>query len=64
MKMSLIRVVVESVASLNLEIEQFDVKIAFVHCDLEQEVYMEQPERFGVNGKENLLCRLKKSLYV
>ena len=62
--MSLIRVVVESVASLNLEIEQFDVKIAFVHCDLEQEVYMEQPERFGVNGKENLLCRLKKSLYV
>jgi len=46
-----------------LEIEQLDVKTAFLHGDLEEEIYMEQPEGFEVVGKENLVCRLQKSLY-
>ncbi|CAL9016331.1 unnamed protein product [Prunus brigantina] len=40
-----------------------DVKTAFLHGDLEEEIYMEQPEGFKVKGKEDLVCRLKKSLY-
>ncbi|CAL5435892.1 unnamed protein product [Camellia sinensis] len=40
-----------------------DVKTAFLHGDLKEEIYMEQPEGFEVKGKENLVCRLKKSLY-
>jgi hypothetical protein len=40
-----------------------DVKAAFLHGDLEEEIYMEQPEVFQVKGKENFVCRLKKSLY-
>ena len=51
------------VASLNLELEQMDVKTAFLHGDLHEEIYMEQPEGFKVSGKENLVCKLKKSLY-
>jgi hypothetical protein len=42
--MSSIRVVLVLVAKMNLEIEQLDVKIAFLHGDLEEEIYMEQSE--------------------
>jgi len=30
---------------------------------LEEEIYMEQPERFTTKGNEHLVCQLKKSLY-
>jgi transposase InsO family protein len=62
-KMSSIRVVLSLAAKMNLEIEQLDVKTAFLHGDLEEEIYMEQPEGFSAKGKEHLVCRLKKSLY-
>ena len=62
-KMSSIHVALGLVARLNLEVEQLDVKIAFLHGDLEEEIYMQQLEGFEVKGKENLVCKLKKSLY-
>ncbi|CAN0846213.1 Retrovirus-related Pol polyprotein from transposon TNT 1-94 [Linum grandiflorum] len=62
-KMSSIRVVLGLAANLDLEVEQLDVKTAFLHGDLEEEIYMDQPEGFEVKGKENLVCRLRKSLY-
>ena len=62
-KMSSIRVVLGLAASLDLEVEQMDVKTAFLHGDLDEEIYMEQPEGFEVKGKENYVCKLKKSLY-
>ena len=62
-KMSSIRVVLGMAASMDLEVEQLDVKAAFLHGDLEEEIYMEQPEGFMVAGKEHQVCRLKKSLY-
>nr|GEU91101.1 retrovirus-related Pol polyprotein from transposon TNT 1-94 [Tanacetum cinerariifolium] len=40
-----------------------DVKTAFLHGNLEEEIYMLQPEGFKQKGKENLVCRLNKSLY-
>lgn len=42
--MSSIRVVLGMATILKLEIEQLDLKIAFLHDDLEKEVYMEQLE--------------------
>jgi hypothetical protein len=62
--MSSIRVVLGLAANMNLEIEQLDMKIAFLHGDLEEEIYMEQPEGFTTRGKEHLECQLKKSLYI
>jgi ATP-binding cassette subfamily B (MDR/TAP) protein 1 len=50
-------------ATLNLEVEQMDAKTAFRHGELEEEIYMEQPEGFLVKGKEDHVCKLKKSLY-
>ena len=39
------------------------MKTAFLHGELEEEIYMLQPEGFAETGKENLVCRLNKSLY-
>ena len=46
-----------------LEIHQMDVKTAFLNGDLEEEIYLEQPEGFIVPGQEQKVCRLIKSLY-
>ena len=43
-KMSSIQVVLGLVASLDLELEQLDVKFAFLIDDLKEEIYMDQPE--------------------
>ena len=50
-------------ASHDLELEQLDVKTAFLHGEFEEEIYMDQPELFVVPGKENYVCKLKTSLY-
>ena len=47
----------------DLELDSMDVSSAFLNGDLEEEIYMSQPEGFVVPGKEHLVCRLKKSLY-
>ena len=39
------------------------MKTSFLHGDLEEEIYMQQPEGFEFKGKENLVCKLKKRLY-
>ena len=62
-KMSSIRTVLGLDASLNLEIEQMDVKTGFLHSDLEEETYIKQSEGFKVDGIENFVCKLRKSLY-
>ncbi|PIL22311.1 hypothetical protein GSI_14999 [Ganoderma sinense ZZ0214-1] len=40
-----------------------DVKTAFLNGDLEEEIYMEQPEGWVVPGKEGYVCLLKKAIY-
>ncbi|MCO5559271.1 hypothetical protein L7F22_012867 [Adiantum nelumboides] len=46
-----------------MELVQMDVKIAFLHGDLEEDVYMKQPEGFEQPEREELVCKLKKALY-
>jgi hypothetical protein len=43
------------------EVHQMDVKNAFLHSDLSEEIYMEKPQGFMQDS--SLVCRLKKSLY-
>ena len=40
-----------------------DVKTAFINGDLEEDVYMDQPEGFEIRGKDQMVCKLKKSIY-
>ena len=58
-----IRTVLSLVAYFDMELEQMDVKTAFLHDELEETVYMVQPEGFTQHGQERLVCKLKKSLY-
>lgn len=58
-----IRVLIAIAALHNLEIHQMDVKTAFLNGELEEEIYMEQPEGFVAPGNEKKVCRLVKSLY-
>ena len=62
-KHSSIRTFLSIVAMHDYELEQLDVKTAFLHGDLEEDIYMDQPEGFVVPGKEDHVCRLIKSLY-
>jgi len=58
-----IRVILAMVAMHDMELEQLDVKTAFLHGDLDEQIYMQQPEGFKEPGKEEYVCLLKKSLY-
>jgi hypothetical protein len=40
-----------------------DVKSSFLNGELEEEVYIEQPEGFQLSEREYYVCRLKKALY-
>jgi hypothetical protein len=62
-KLNSIRFLLSIAAAFDLEVEQMDVKISFLHGDLEEEISMKQPEGFVVKGKKELVCKLTKSLY-
>ena len=48
----------------DFELEQYlDVKIVFLHGELKEDIYMQQPKGFVVLGKEDYVCLLKMSLY-
>jgi len=58
-----LRAVLAITAAENLEMVQLDVKTAFLNGDLHEELYMFQPTGFEIEGQEDLVCRLNKSLY-
>ena len=45
------------------ELQQLDVKTTFLHGELEEDIYMQQPEGFTPSGKDDSICLLKRSLY-
>jgi hypothetical protein len=46
-----------------MEIIQFDIKMTFLHRDLDEEIYMDQPPGFVVLGSETKVCKHLRSLY-
>jgi len=62
-KIATIKALIAIAATYDLVVHQMDVKTAFLNGDLEEEIYMTQPEGCEVPGQENKVCRLRKSLY-
>ncbi len=59
--MMIVRIIIVMVAAKSLH--QMDVKNVFLHGDLQEEVYMEQPPSYVDQTHPNLVCRLRKTLY-
>lgn len=59
--MASIRMLFAYAAENSLYMSQFDVKTAFLYGDLDETVYMEQPEGFKEDNQK--VCKLKRSLY-
>jgi hypothetical protein len=62
-RLTTIRVLLSLAASYGLIVHQMDVKTAFLNGELEEEIYMDQPDGFVVKGEERKVCKLLKSLY-
>ena len=60
-EMNSIWLILSLIAHFEWEINQMDVKHAFLHGDLCEEIYMENPSSFMIDS--TLVCQLKKSLY-
>ena len=62
-RMESVRTLIAMSVQYGLKLHQVDVTTAFLNGELEEEVYMRQPEGFVAPGREDLVCRLKKSIY-
>ena len=62
-RMATVRVVIAMAASKGWSLHQMDVKNAFLHGDLQEEVYMEQPPSYVHVVHLEFVCKLRKALY-
>ncbi|KAL0427614.1 UNVERIFIED_CONTAM: Retrovirus-related Pol polyprotein from transposon TNT 1-94 [Sesamum latifolium] len=62
-KYTTVRIILALTAHFNWELKQMDIKTAFLHGDLEETIYMSQPNDFISDKHPDYVCLLKKSLY-
>ena len=57
------RTIMELVAHFHLDLHQMDVKTTFLNGDIDETIYMVQPENFVSRDTKRMVCKLKKSIY-
>ncbi|RVW56172.1 Retrovirus-related Pol polyprotein from transposon TNT 1-94 [Vitis vinifera] len=57
------RIIMALVAHYDLELHQMDVKTEFLNGDIDETIYMVQPENFVSEDSKNMVCKLTKSIY-
>lgn len=62
-KMTTVRVLLSVAINNGWSLFQMDVKNAFLHGDLEEEVFMKLPPGHPQSDNSNLVCQLHKSIY-
>ena len=62
-KLTSIRLFISLASTHGWDLHQLDIKNAFLHGDLQEEVYMEQPPEFVAQGEIGRVYRIRKSLY-
>ena len=58
-----IRILLSIATFYDYEICQMDVKTAFLNGNLEESIYMAQPEGFIKQDHKQRVCKLKRSIY-
>ena len=58
-----VQAVIALAVQSNLKLHQMDVTTAFLNGELKEQIYKRQPERYIEQGKEGLVCKLKRSIY-
>lgn len=58
-----IRVLLTIAVNKGLVAHHVDVKAAYLNSDIDEDVFVYQPEGFTVTGKEHLVCKLNKAVY-
>jgi hypothetical protein len=58
-----IRTIISLETSMGWKLHQMDVKTTFLNGEIEEEIYIEQPDGLVIHEKESHVCRLKKALY-
>ena len=61
--MEVVRMFLAYATNKKFKVYQMDVKSAFLNGELEEEVYIEQPEGFPLVEEKYMVCKLKKALY-
>jgi hypothetical protein len=61
-KLNMVRVLLSISANLDWPLHQFDIKNAFLHGNLEEEMYMDVPPGFATS-RAGVVCKLQKALY-
>jgi hypothetical protein len=62
-KMTIVRAIIAMATAKGWSLHQMDVNNVFLHGNLQEEMYMEQPPGYVDQTHPNLVCRLKKTLY-
>jgi hypothetical protein len=62
-RLDTVRLLLGFAANKGWKVHHLDIKSAFLHGELEEEVYVSQPEGYTVKGKEQLVLKLSKALY-
>ena len=62
-KMNSVRVLLSVAVNKGWSMYQMDVKNAFLHAHLKEEVYMKLPPRHPQSNEPDLVCKLHKSIY-
>jgi hypothetical protein len=62
-KMGIVRTLISCTANFGWPLHQLDVKNAFLHGDVQEEVYMKIPPGLSMHEAVEKVCQLKRSLY-
>ena len=61
-KITSVRLLISLATTFYWSLYQLDIKNAFLHGNLAEEVYMKQPPGFVAQGEIGLVCKLKKGI--
>ena len=62
-RLTSVRILLSVAVTKNWSLYQLDIKNAFLHDDLHEEVYIEQPPVYVAQGESHKVCKLKKAIY-